>query len=75
MAWDAGRIPNENAEWFRDVDPVLRLARTAIEAGAATADEIAALDAASCRRMEDAVAFAKASPLPDPAGVLDHVLA
>jgi len=74
MAWDAGRIPNEHADWFRDVDPVLRLARAAIDAGAATADDIAALDDAASRRMDDAVAFAKASPPPDPASLLDHVL-
>jgi len=73
MAWDPGRIPSQHAEWFRDVDPVLRLARAAIEAGATT-DEITAMDEVSSKRMEDAVAFAKSSPLPDPASVLDHVL-
>jgi len=74
MAWDEGRIPNEHADWFRDVDPVLRYARAVIAAGAAGPEEIAAMDAASSKRMEDAVAFAKASPPPDPARVLDHVM-
>jgi len=75
MAWDTSRIPNENAEWFREVDPILRTARAAIEAGALGAEEIAAMDEVASKRMEDALAFAKASPQPDPATVLDHVLA
>lgn len=75
MAWDDSRIPNEHVEWFREVDPVLRTARAAIAAGAASADEIAAMDQTASKRIADALAFARSSPQPDPASVLDHVTA
>ena len=74
MAWDATRIPDDNAEWFRATDPVLRACRDLTAAGFATADELAAIDGTARRRMAAAIDFALASPQPDPATVLDHVL-
>jgi pyruvate dehydrogenase E1 component alpha subunit len=75
MAWDEGRIGNEHRAWFAADDPVLRAARRLIELGAADAAGLQAMDARVRERMAAAREAALASPLPDPATALDHVLA
>ncbi len=75
MAWDEDRIPDAHADWFRDVDPVLRAARALLAAGHADSDALSAIDARQRQRMAEGIDFALASPEPDPATALDHVLA
>ncbi len=75
MAWDEPRIPDQHADWFRRIDPVLRAARELLAAGHADSDELAAIDGRQRRRMAEALDFALASPAPDAATALDHVLA
>ena len=75
MAWDEDRIPDDNRDWYVDVDPVLGTARKLIAAGHADSGEIAALDGRVRQRMAEAVEFALASPEPETSTALDHVLA
>ncbi len=75
MAWDEARIPEENSDWFQRTDPILRLARELLSANAASSDELAAIDGRQSERMAKGLEFALASPDPDPATALDHVLA
>ncbi len=75
MAWDETRIPDEHADWFRRIDPVLRAAREIVAAGDADSDALAAIDGRQRQRMAEALDFALASPEPDAATALDHVLA
>jgi pyruvate dehydrogenase E1 component alpha subunit len=64
----------EHADWLSNHDPVLRLARTlaASDGGAA---RLASRDAAARRRIEDAVKFALASPLPAAETAFERVFA
>ncbi len=75
IAWDEPRIPDQHADWFRRIDPVLRAARELLAAGHSDSDELAAIDGRQRRRMAEALDFALASPAPDAATALDHVLA
>ncbi len=75
MAWDGAPIPNEHGDWFSRIDPVLRGARTLLAAGHATADDLMEIDRREVKRMAEALDFALASPPPDAATALDHVLA
>ena len=75
MAWDETRIPDQHADWFRRIDPVLRAARALLAAGYLTSDELAAIDSRQRQRMAEGLDFALASPAPDTATALDHVLA
>ena len=68
----AYRLPEEIAEW-KARDPIPRLAERLVAEGHITRDELAALEASVQADVEAAWAFAKASPLPDPATVADHV--
>ena len=75
MAWDETRIPDQHADWFQRIDPVLRATRALLAAGYATSDELAAIDSRQRQRMAAGLDFALASPAPDTATALDHVLA
>jgi acetoin:2,6-dichlorophenolindophenol oxidoreductase subunit alpha len=74
MATGARAPAGEHADWLKEHDPVLRLAR----ALAANADAIArlqALDATTRGRIDAAVDFALESPLPAASTAYDHVFA
>ena len=75
MAWDAGAIGGDHEAWFREHDPVLRLGRSMIAEGAATADELASIDTKATATIDAARAFAIASPPPGTQSVHAHVLA
>jgi TPP-dependent pyruvate/acetoin dehydrogenase alpha subunit len=64
----------EVAEW-KGRDPVARLANELLARGTITAGDIEAMRDAVQRDLDDAVAFADASPFPDPAVVLDDMYA
>ncbi len=59
-------------EWKRR-DPIERARQMLIEERGVSPDEIAALDADVEREMDEAVAYAGASPAPDPATMVEHV--
>ena len=54
------------ADDWQAKDPVLRLWRRGVEAGWFTAEEAAAAERDAAAAVEDAVAFARASPFPEP---------
>jgi TPP-dependent pyruvate/acetoin dehydrogenase alpha subunit len=58
--------PKEELEDWRTRDPIPRLKTLMLENGIATADEIADIEAAAERELEDAVEFARLSPSPQP---------
>jgi pyruvate dehydrogenase E1 component alpha subunit len=66
------RSKDEEAEWAR-LDPILRLGEQLVAASLATADSLAALEKGVIAEIDDAVAFAEASPSPAPEDALKDV--
>ena len=75
LAFEPEKISGVHADWIKRFDPVLRATRAFVDSGAATRDELAAMDASVCKVMEDARAFAEASPFPEPAAAFTGVFA
>jgi TPP-dependent pyruvate/acetoin dehydrogenase alpha subunit len=75
MAWDEDRIGGEHADWYRNHDPILIFARSLSKDGAASRDEITAIDRRVSDQMAAACKFAVDSPLPPPETALQHVFA
>jgi TPP-dependent pyruvate/acetoin dehydrogenase alpha subunit len=70
---DAGyRSATEVAEW-KARDPIKRFVARLTEDGAVEKTELDAIDAEIRAVVEEATAYAEASPWPDPATVLEHV--
>jgi TPP-dependent pyruvate/acetoin dehydrogenase alpha subunit len=67
------RPADEAEEWRARKDPIERLRAALAEAGLLDADAYAATVAQAGQTVADAVAFAEASPMPDPAAVTDGV--
>jgi len=65
MAWESGQIPEEFREWL-SLDGPLRFARELVQDGRATPEELLRLDGEARARIDEAVRFALASPLPRP---------
>ena len=74
MATGEATPSGEHAGWLDLHDPVLRLGR-ALATDAAAIARIKALDQATRQRIDAAVEFALASPLPGAATAFDHVFA
>ena len=64
----------EVAEW-RAREPIARFRHQLLEEGTATEPDLDAIDAEVKADLEEAIAFAKASPEPDPATALDYIYA
>jgi acetoin:2,6-dichlorophenolindophenol oxidoreductase subunit alpha len=60
---------------YRARDPIKRLRTCVEEAGIAAPDELAAIDTDVAAEIEDAIAFARSSPEPDPSTAMDYVYA
>jgi TPP-dependent pyruvate/acetoin dehydrogenase alpha subunit len=75
MAWDAARISGPHTGWIRDCDPILRYARTLLEARLISRDEIVKIDRAVSAQIVKARAFAEASPFPAADSALAGVFA
>jgi pyruvate dehydrogenase E1 component alpha subunit len=67
--------PAEEIAAWKARDPIPRLAGYALDRGLLTADEIEALRARVKTEIEDAIAFADASPFPDPKDLLVDMFA
>ncbi len=65
--------PREEIEAWKEKCPIAALERRLAREGILSREEMAALDARVRSRVEDAVAFALASPLPEPADALEDV--
>ena len=68
------RTKEEVKEW-QERDPIARLAQKMIEASILTEDDLAKLQARVEQEIAEAIEFAKASPEPDPATILEGVYA
>lgn len=75
MAWKPERIPQENQAWFTTNDPVLRLVRELMKAGAASSEALGQIDGEVRAKIEHAIRFAIDSPFPVPESALDNVFA
>ena len=75
MAWDETRISGEHANWIKAYDPILRHARVLLSDHGFTAEELLAIDREVNDVVDEAEAFALASPLPDPESAMDKVFA
>ena len=75
QAFDTARITGPHADWIRDHDPLLRLARDIMTQKFATAEQLKARDQAARERIRTAVAFAVESPMPAPETALAGVFA
>lgn len=67
--------PVDEVESWRQRDPVATLAARAIERGVADPGELAAIEQTCARRIEDAIALARAMPEPEPASAFEDVYA
>ena len=63
----------ELIEEWKKRDPIERARRMLIEERGVSPDEIASIDAGVEREMDEALAYADASPAPDPATMYEHV--
>ncbi len=68
-------VPKEELEEWRQRDPLERYARTLVESGDATAEELAAIDQSVTEEIDREAEAAEKSPLPDPAIALQNVYA
>jgi pyruvate dehydrogenase E1 component alpha subunit/2-oxoisovalerate dehydrogenase E1 component alpha subunit len=68
-------VPKEELESWRAQDPIERYARSLVESGAASANELAAIDQAVSEEIDREVELAEASPLPAPEFALEGVYA
>jgi pyruvate dehydrogenase E1 component alpha subunit len=75
LAFEQEKINGKHAEWIKTCDPILRAARVFVESGTATRDELFAMDSRVSELMEDARAFAEASPFPEPSAAFSGVFA
>ena len=75
LAWDASTVPEKFRDWYRSSDPVLAFVRKIVEAGAATREELAEIDAKVVALIDQAAKFALASPFPDSQEALTDVFA
>jgi TPP-dependent pyruvate/acetoin dehydrogenase alpha subunit len=63
----------EQVEEWRRRDPIAGFGRRLVEAGVLGEDELARMDADAVARVDEAVAFADASPFPPPESLYDDV--
>ena len=75
LAWDVSSVPEAVREWYRSSDPVLIFIRELLEKKQATKEDIAELDRAARKAVEQAANFALASPFPEPEEALKDVFA
>jgi pyruvate dehydrogenase E1 component alpha subunit/2-oxoisovalerate dehydrogenase E1 component alpha subunit len=68
-------VPREELEDWKRRDPIERYTRQLLESSAATADELAILDALVARELDRDVELALASPFPLPEKALENVYA
>jgi TPP-dependent pyruvate/acetoin dehydrogenase alpha subunit len=72
---DGGYRSREEVEEWRARDPIKRLREHLVSSAASVESTLDAIDREIDQMARDALEWAKASPYPDPATVLDHVYA
>jgi len=66
MAWDPTLIGNEYKDWFETNDGILKLARQLVDGDVIDSEGLLSIDRGVETIIEEAIAFAKESPLPTP---------
>ena len=67
------RAKDEQKYWIEEKDPVKNFRKRILEEGAATEEELHALEADIDAQVEEAVEYAKNAPLPANESALEHV--
>ena len=67
--------PQEEQDAWRARDPIATYTRRLLDAGAVSQDDIDRVEAEELALLDEALAFAEASPFPDPQEALDHLFA
>ena len=67
--------PKDELQYWKDRDPVVRYEEFCLAQGALSAKEVEDIKASVEKELDDAVAFAEASPSPQPEDVLNDVYA
>jgi TPP-dependent pyruvate/acetoin dehydrogenase alpha subunit len=75
LAWDASAAPEPAREWYRSSDPVLIFVRDLVANGLARKEELAQIERNAIAIIDEAAAFALASPHPKPEEALADVFA
>jgi TPP-dependent pyruvate/acetoin dehydrogenase alpha subunit len=75
LAWDVGTVPERVREWYRASDPVLIFVRELVKTGAATRDQLTAIERSVSAAIEAGAKYAVASPYPQPEDALTDVFA
>lgn len=70
-----GYRSRDEEEAWKKLDPILRLRQRLVSEFSTPPSVFEAIEAAVTAQLEDAVAFAEASPAPDPSEAFEHVLA
>ena len=75
MAWDVVSVPEEAREWYRSHDLVLKFIRELVQSKEVTREEVTEIHEGVTSMLSKAVAFALASPHPDPEAALTDIFA
>ena len=75
LAWEEDRVDGPHADWVRDHDGLRAYAKKLVADGTLTRDQVLEIDRKILVRINEARAFAEASPYPDPSRLLDGVFA
>ena len=75
LAWDVSHVPEKQRAWYGSSDPVLRFIRELVAVGAASKQELAAMESEVVAEINEALDFALASPYPEPEEALLDVFA
>ena len=70
---DAGYRTADEIERWKGRDPIMRLAAWLIDQGHCSDDDLRAIDDEARATAEDAIAFARSSPFPDPETASQHI--
>jgi TPP-dependent pyruvate/acetoin dehydrogenase alpha subunit len=74
-AWTPDSADPALRDWVRESDPIALLARSLVDEGKLSKDEVESMDAAALKEAAEAKAFALDSPIPAPESALDHIFA
>lgn len=75
FVWEPETAPEEMRQWCSYQDGLLRYARELLDTGAATRDDLSAIDAEIVEIVENAFRFALDSPYPKPRAAFENVFA
>ena len=75
QAWGEVPIAGPHAAWIKKQDPVILYARKLVKSKRASPKDLLAIDGRVAKRLDEAKAYAEASPFPKVETVLDNVFA